>query len=210
MKQSRTPIYKHKLAWLFWALIALASWFLYFHLPQLKELTVIIREGQWEWTFLAIVLQIFYYFIFTFLVISAFDVVEIKNRFKDLVFVILSGNFVNVIAPIGGAGGAALYVDDAVRRGYPLGRATAGTLLALISDFTASGIILLIGLTVLAQGNNITLIEQIAAGIYFIVLLLLITLIFLARVAPKALHSLMNFTEHLVHKVASVFKKKSV
>jgi uncharacterized protein (TIRG00374 family) len=204
-KQVRTLV-KHKIFWLFWGLFFLAVWFIAGHFVEIKDLVKTIAEGQWQWILLAILIQCLYYCLFTFQVINAFDVVEIRNRFKELIFVILSGNFVNVVAPIGGAGGAALYVDDAVRRGYPVGRATAGTLLSMISDFTASGIILLVGLTVLAQGHNITSIEQIAAVIYFLVLFFLILLIFLARLAPEVLHGLMDFGEKIIHMVASAFK----
>jgi uncharacterized protein (TIRG00374 family) len=207
MRKERHSIVRHKFLWLFWSFFILAVWFIGGHLPQLREIIKTFFEGQWEFILLAIIIQCAYYVLNTFMIISAFDVVEIKNHFKELVFVVLSGNFVNVVAPVGGAGSAALYVDDAVRRGYPIGRATAGTILALISDFCASASILVIGLVILFEGNRITVYEEIAALVFLLIVVALIALIIIARFAPKLLSKIMIFGEKIIHNVASVFKK---
>ena len=68
-------------------------------------------------------------------------------------------------APSGGASGVALFADDAAKRGQSAARATIGTLLVLVADFSAFLILLVVGVTYLFTHHHLKFYEGIAAVI---------------------------------------------
>ena len=59
------------------------------------------------------------------------------SRLRDLFPLLFGAIFVNVVAPAGGASGAALFVDHAARSGQSTARTAAGILLQLITSLGA-------------------------------------------------------------------------
>ena len=106
--------------------------------------------------------QVVFYISYTGLYHAAFYTVEVESRIADLLPVLFASIFVNVAAPSAGASGAALFVDDASRRGQSAARAAAGILLVLAADFTTFTLILIFGLAYLFLLHNLKVYEIIA------------------------------------------------
>jgi uncharacterized protein (TIRG00374 family) len=111
----------------------------------------------------AALFQASYYVAYSGLYQAAFDTVEVKSRVRDLLPITFGSIFVNVVAPSGGASGAALFVDDAVRRGQSAARAAAGTILVLAADLAAFSLVLLVGLGYLFLQHNLQAYELAAS-----------------------------------------------
>ena len=107
---------------LLWLLVFGLLWLVFFRLTEIQKLTETLAQGQWQWVGAAALLQIVYYVVFAALYQSAFYTVELKSWLRDLLPVTFGAIVVNVMAPSGGASGAALFVDDAVRRGQSAAR----------------------------------------------------------------------------------------
>ena len=66
---------------------------------------------------------------------SIYRLMDIKENFRHLVLLSSAGGFINVVAPSGGFGGVAVFVDDAGKRGLPRGMAAAvGALFLFLED----------------------------------------------------------------------------
>ena len=115
-----------KRRWILWLLIIGFVWLVFSRLTEIENLLKTLAQGKWTWVLAAVLLEITHYLVYAALFHSAFGTVEVKSRVRGLIPVALGSLFINVVAPTGGAGGAALFVDDAARRGQSAARATAG------------------------------------------------------------------------------------
>ena len=134
-------------------------------LAEIEKLAAILVSGQWQWIAVALLLQTAYYGLYSGLYSSAFDVVGVKNRWRDLLPVTLGSLFINVVAPAGGATGAALFVDDAARRGESGAKATAGTLLVTVTELGAFLFLLIPGMAYLYLRHDLKAYEIAGAAV---------------------------------------------
>src|SRR5262245_37579057 len=131
---------------LLWVLIIGFFWVIFTRLPQIRELVRTLAQGSWQWILAAVVFQSLYFVFFTLSYQAAFATVGLPSRFLDLLGVTFGSYFVNVVAPTGGASGAALFVDDAARRGQPPARAATGLVLQLAGDYVGVVVVVALGL----------------------------------------------------------------
>jgi phosphatidylglycerol lysyltransferase len=168
-----------KLRWLFWVLVIGFLGMVLSRLADLQRLWDTLLNGQWQWVFIAALLQVIYYIFYTGLYHSAFYAVEVEARLSELLPLTFASIFVNVVAPSGGISGAALFVDDAARRDQSPARAAAGALLVLAADLSAFTLILVFGLFYLFRLHDLQFYEiagslallAIVGGLNFILLL---------------------------------------
>lgn len=199
-----------KRRWLLWLLIIGFAWLTVAKLTEIEKLADTLAQGQWPWILAAVLLQILYYLVFSALYQSAFTTVEVGSKMRDLLPVTFASIFVNVVAPSGGASGAALFVDDAARRGQSAARATAGTILVLIADFSAFTLILLVGLTALFLRHDLAVYEVGAALILLTVTLSLAGMLLLGLWQPQRLRQLLDRIQHVANQAGSWFRRPAL
>jgi uncharacterized protein (TIRG00374 family) len=102
---------------------------------------------------------------------SLYRIMGIDESLRHLAGVAVSANFINVIAPTGGIGGMALFVDDAEKRGHPHGRVLAVSALYVFLDYISFLIVLAAGIVVLLRRNIINS-GEITASIILIILVI--------------------------------------
>jgi phosphatidylglycerol lysyltransferase len=158
-----------KLRWLFWVLVIGFVWLVVSRFTELQRLLDTLVHGQWQWVFIAALLQVIYYIFYTALYQTAFNTVEVEARLSELLPLTFASVFVNTVAPSGGISGAALFVDDAARRDQSPARAAAGALLVLAADLTAFTLILIFGLFSLFRRHDLQLYE-IGGGLILLVI----------------------------------------
>ena len=149
--------------WLIWLLVIAFLWLVGSRIAEIENLADTLSKGQWQWIWAAILLQVFYYVDLAALYRSAFDTVGVQARIRDLAPVTFASLFVNVAVPTAGASGAALFVDDATRRGQSATRAAAGTLLVLVVSYTSVLFVLVVGMSYLFIQHSLRLYEIIGA-----------------------------------------------
>lgn len=152
-------------SWIFWVLVAAFIWLLVTRYTELQGLIQTLLQGEWHWVFIAAVLQVLFYIALTASFRSAFETVEVETRLFDLLPITLGALFVNVLAPSGGAAGAALFVDNAKQRGQSPARAAAGTLLQLVANYAAFSLVLILGLFYLFTAHDLNVVEIAGAAI---------------------------------------------
>lgn len=195
---------------LFWLLIIGFIWLSVSRLTEIQKLTDTLAQGRWQWVAVAALLQLLYYLVFTSLYRAAFATVEVQSRLRDLLPVTFASIFINVVAPSAGASGAALFVDDAARRGQSAARAAVGTILVLIADYSAFGFILMTGMLFLFLQHDLKAYEVIGAVALLVLAGGLTGLLLLGLWQPEHLQGLLNRIQHGVNRAGSWFRRPAL
>lgn len=196
--------------WLLWLLVIGFAWLTVARLTEIEKLAATLAQGQWQWILAAVLLQILYYLVFSAVYQSAFATVDVQSKVRDLLPVTFASIFVNVVAPSGGASGAALFVDDAARRGQSAARAAVGTILVLIADFSSFTLILLAGLTVLFLRHNLAFYEVATALILLAVTVSLAAMLLLGLWQPARLRQLLDRIQQTANQAGSWFRRPAL
>lgn len=186
-------------------LILGALWFTVAHLADAERLWAVFRQGRWGWTLAAGGVQTLYFLALTAVYRSAFETVGVPSRLRHLLPIVCASVAVNVATPAAGFGGAALFVDDAARRGQPPGRAAAGMLLALIADLAAFMLVLTVGLVVLFTHRDLRLYEVAAAAALFGVVALLSLVLLAGLWRPQWVRMLLGLAEAAQQRIVRLF-----
>ena len=181
--------------WIFWLLIIGFLWLVVSQFNEAKRLVETMVNGQWQWIVAALGIQGLYYIAFTGSYQRAFATVGVKSNLWELMPVTFGSLFVNVVAPAGGATGAALFVDEAARRGQSPTRAATGTLLQLVCDFGAFTLILITGLIYLSIQQDLQLYEALGALTLLAITLALSSVLGLGFWRPHLLERLLNWIQ---------------
>jgi uncharacterized protein (TIRG00374 family) len=199
-----------KRRWLLWLLVIVFLWVVISHFAEIRNLAEILVQGKWQWVLAAALLQIVYYLMFTAMYQSAFDAAGVCSRLGDLLPVTFASIFVNVAAPLAGASGVALFVDDAAQRGQSAARASTGTILVLVTDYSAFLLIFVAGLINLSRRHALKGYE-IAGGLALLVITGgLAAVLVLGLVRAAGLHRLLDGVQRAVNGVAGWFRRGSV
>lgn len=166
------------------------------HYKDVLEFWRTVRAGRWQWVLAAFLLQALYYFLYTGIYQAAFLAVGVATPLLPLVRVMLSSVFINTVAPSLGASGAAIFVNDAARRGQSAAAAAAGTVLVPVIDMTTLNFMLIVGLAQLAYEGKTTGFEIAGAIILLTLNLVLVALLVAALRRPQfARHALGLFED---------------
>ncbi len=199
-----------KRRWILWLLVIAFIWIIVTRFSDIQNLAKTLSEGQWQWLLGAALIQVLYYLAFSASYQSALKTVEVESRLRDLIPVVFGSLFVNVVAPAGGTAGAALFVDDAVRRGQSGARAAAGTLLQLIADFSAFTIILLVGMGYLLLQHDLQLFEVVGAILLLFMTLALSGILLLGLWRPASIGRLFTWIQGLINRLALRVRKDPI
>ena len=189
-----------KLRWLFWLLALIFVWLIVSQFAQIEQLVLTLATGQSQWVIAAALLQIIYYLFYTSLYQSAFNTVEVKSRTRELLPITLASIYVNVTTP--SAGRAALFADDAARRGESASQAAVGSLLVLVADTGTFSIVLLIGLFYLFQHHHLQLYEVAGSVILFLFIGGLAGILLLGLWQPILLSRVLNWVQHNINRLS--------
>ncbi|MEP7357466.1 MAG: flippase-like domain-containing protein, partial [Anaerolineales bacterium] len=178
-------------------------------LAQIRELARTLAEGRWEWVLAAIFFQALYFVFFTASFQAAFSTVGLESRWRDLLPVTFGSYFVNVVAPSGGAAGAALFVDDAARRGQPPARAATAMVLQLAADYAGVVLVLIIGLTYLDVRHELQLYQFLGSLVMVALTGSLAGVLVLGLERPVWLRRLLAWVQRLVARAAGLLRRPS-
>ena len=147
---------------------------------DLRTLVRVLEGGRWPWLAAAIAAHVAYLCAYAVLYRLGFAIVGVASRTWSLVPVVFTGLFVNLVVPTG-AGAAAVFVDDAVRRGQDGARAAVGFVLVLLLDLLAIIPFMVWGIAFLIHERLFARWQLLAAACFVIYVGLLVVLLALSR-----------------------------
>ncbi|MBP1693065.1 MAG: hypothetical protein H6Q37_948 [Chloroflexi bacterium] len=185
--------------WILLIISVLFVWVVLSHTADLKQLGHTLRQGQVSWVLAAFFVLVAYFVVFTGSYQAAFYTVGIRTRTRDMLPVTLGSLFINVVVPVGGTGGAALFTEDLSRRGESQASATAGVLLQLIADFSAFALLLIPGMIYLFIAHDLQSYEIVTAAILLLITISLVAVLALGVWKPDWLQRLFRSAQRLVN-----------
>ena len=198
---------KLKRRWVLWLLIIAGVWVVITRFTEIQKLLGILSLGQWQWVLAAALLQVIYYVVYAAVYQAALHTVEVESRVSELLPVLLSSVFVTVVTPSGGASTAALFMDDAARRGQSPARTAAGFVLVLAADFSAFVLILLIGLIYLFVQNDLQSYQLGATAFLLVLIGALSGVLLMGLWQPLRLRQLLWSAQRVINRTAAWFKR---
>lgn len=132
---------------------------------------------------------------------SLYRLMDVREKFWRLVLLSSATSFINVVAPSGGFGGVAVFVDDAGKRGHPRGLAAATGALYLFLDYAAFMVILSLGWAVYIRRNDLNPGEITASFIMFGIVVGLGTLIYIGSRSGEQLGRVLAWLSHQINRI---------
>lgn len=191
-----------------WGLMLVFVWVLVSRQTDIERLADTLARGQWQWILIAVLLQCIYYLVYATVYRFAFRAVEIERTLHDLVPVLLGSLFVSVLVPGAGMSGSALFVDDALRRGESLARATAGVVLAISADLVMFAVVLSIGMAYLFTQHDLKTYETVGALLLLGLIGGLSGVLMIGLWLPSLLHGILQWLQEAASKLAYRFQRR--
>lgn len=188
--------------WLLLLVILAFVLFVILNAGELEGLARALIRAQWGWIVAALVAQTAYYVLYTVQYKYAFATVEVASEVGELLPVMFASIFLRTIVPSGGVSGAAVFIDDAVRRGQSGARTAEGAVLVLALDLATLLPLLLIGIAYLSRQGTLAAYQVLGAAIYLAFCASLAAALFLGRLAPATLHKLLRLLQGGVNGLA--------
>jgi glycosyltransferase 2 family protein len=132
---------------------------------------------------------------------SLYRVMNVRENFFHLILLSSASNFINVVAPSGGFGGIAVFVDDAGKRGQPRGLAAAVGALYLFLDYAAFMVILGLGWIIYFRRNDLKPGELTASIIMLGIVLGLGALIYIGSRSGEQLGRVLAWLSHRINAI---------
>ncbi len=183
------------------------TWLVVSRLANLRDTLAQLGQGDLAWIILSVLLHIGYFYANAVLYRLCFDVVGVRLRSLELFPVLLAGLFVNAVAPAGGVGAAALFVDYGSRQGNQGSRLTIGVLLSLIADLMTLIPFVLAGIFYLLSKRHLRVYEWIAFLFFTIFIVGLSCLLYLAHKKPDWTRSFLGWLRRLANRFGKLFKR---
>lgn len=192
---------------LFWVLVIIFIWVVITQFDEIKMFARTLSQGRPGWILLAIILVIIYNIIFAVSFQMSYAAVDIHLRLSEMASVMMASLFVDTVAPGGSATSMALFLDDAVRRGYSATRAAVGLLIQTIADFTSLTLVMSPGLIYLVARGEADINAVLGVGSILIMTVGLLGVVMLGLWRPALLQRLFKFFQRLVNAPAVWLKR---
>lgn len=139
---------------------------------------------------------------------ALYHLMGLKEKFKQFFLLASASTFVNVVAPSGGWGGTAVFIDNAQKREYPRGHAAAATALYLFLDYAAFLILLGLGIITLFRRNRLNTGEITASLLMVLSVIGLGILIYVGSRSGEKLGNILVWMSRKVNRVLWIFIRR--
>jgi uncharacterized protein (TIRG00374 family) len=173
---------------------------------NLQNVAETLSQGLWPWVLAGVIVHFFFFILYAALYQASFFTVGVKSRIRDLLPLVFAAVFVNAIAPSGGAGAGALFVDDAVQRGQSGARTMVGVILVLLADLGTLIPFIVAGTIFLSFQRDLRFYDTIGSIFFTIFVGGLSGALALAGSHPSQLRRLFGWLQHAANQVGSWLK----
>jgi uncharacterized protein (TIRG00374 family) len=172
---------------------------------ELGSIVKTLQQATLRFIFLGIFFQSIWFLTAGLSYKSLYKLLGLNESVGKLILLSASANFVNTVAPTGGAGGMAVFISAATKDGHSVGKVTVAGMLFLFVDYVAFLFVLTLGLIVLFRRNQMGPTELGASSVMFIVATVLGFLLYLGSQSGKALGSVLAWMARFVNRVVRPF-----
>jgi uncharacterized protein (TIRG00374 family) len=189
-------------------ILLLGIYFVFSRFTEMQSVAATLQRGDIRFI-LAAVLLVFVWFVnIATTYRAAYEIVGEDEKISRLLLLSLSAFSVNVIAPVAGMSGIALFVTDGREHGHSTARITVATALYILFDYAGFLVVLTLGLAVLARRNQLGWAEISASIILVAVALGITALLYLGARSEQALEKVLVTSARVINKVVRVFIRR--
>ncbi len=168
---------------------------------ELEKIWRTLRHSDFTFLALAFLLQIGWSFNDAAGYRSLYKLMDLDEDYHHLVLLSAATNFINVVAPSGGFGGVAIFIDDAGKRNMPRGLAAAVAALYLFLDYASFLGILALGIIVLLRRNDLNPGELTASIIMTILVAIFGILIYIGSRSGEQLGQVLSWLARRINSI---------
>ena len=177
-------------------------------LDEVEQVLETLRRGNWLWLGLAAVCQLAWLANSALIYLTIYKMLAMPATLWQLLLLAATGHFVNIVAPSGGMGGMAVFVNDGVRKRLPPARVTIAGILYLILDYIAFLCVLVLGLAVLFRRDNLTGIEVGASALLLLAALTLAGMLALGAASPPTFKRVLLWATRNINRLVLPFLRR--
>lgn len=190
---------------LFWVIVAALLWVFLTRYEDLQALAETLTQGQWQWVVLAAGLEVGYIVSYTAAFQTAYSAAGIMIQMWDVLPVFLGSMVLDAVSPVGSAAGVALFIDDALRRGYSAMRVTAGLVLQAAADLSTLTLILVMGSVYMYSLGELQMYGVVGTGVLILVTAGLVSVLMLGVWRPSSVERVFGWFQRMINRMAALF-----
>jgi hypothetical protein len=191
-------------------IILLAIIFLITSFSELRQIGLVLQEGNIFIIGLAVLIEIGWILVLGKSFQTLFRIVGIRKELIPLARLVAAVNFINIVAPSACVSGMAVIYSDAMKNGHSSARVTVGSMLFLLFDYFGLLSIIFVGLIILFLRNTLNAADVIAFLLFLVLALTLGGLLYLASRSETRLIQVVSFIARTVNKIVKPFRKHEV
>ncbi|MGE5377688.1 MAG: lysylphosphatidylglycerol synthase transmembrane domain-containing protein [Bacteroidota bacterium] len=189
----------------FIVVIFLGATLVFLSFGELGSIVKTLQQATMRYIVLGIFIQMIWFVVAGLSYKSLYKALGLEETITKLMLLNASANFVNTVAPTGGAGGMAVFIGAASKDGHPVGKVTVASMLYLFVDYVAFLFVLALGLIVLFRRNQMGPTEVGASSVMFIIATVLGFMLYLGSQSGRALGNVLAWMARFVNRVARPF-----
>jgi glycosyltransferase 2 family protein len=185
--------------------LVLAIYLVFSRFAEAQQVLQTLAQGHFLWLGLAALTQLAWLGVVAATYRFVYRLLGMDMPLAELLPLVATSSFVNVVAPSAGMGGLAVFVSDARRRGLSSARATVAMALVLLFDYLGFLCVLAVGLVVLLRRNRLDPGSLSAAAILLLVAVGLAGLLILGARSAQALARVLVRLARLINRLVDPF-----
>jgi uncharacterized protein (TIRG00374 family) len=185
--------------------LLLAVVFIYLRLSELQNIAGTLQKSNWAFLSIAFLFECLWIYNLSTTFNALYHLVELKEERLQLFLMATAANFVNVVAPSGGIGGVAIFIDSAKRRNLSTGRVMVVGALYVLYDYAALLCLLALGFVVLIRRNTLQASELVASAILLVLAFAMSALLYLGYKSAEQLGRVLAWLSRLVNRLIRPF-----
>lgn len=170
-----------------WIVVAMAVAFIIFSITEIESIITAIKTGNVAFLLLAAALEIVCLINNAANYRSLFRLVGLEDSLRHIFRLSTASTFVNMIAPSGGLGGMALFIDSARRRGHSTAKVMVVGILFIIYEYISLLLVVALGFVALIRRHDLTTGEIIAASLLLLFVILFTLILYFGYRSTKPL-----------------------
>lgn len=183
----------------------LSVYFLISRFQELQSVVGTLQRGEVNFILAALLLVFVLYVNIAATYRAIYQIVGIDETIGRLFLLSIGAYFANIVAPVAGMSGIAMFVSDGRNRGHSAARVTVATAMYILFDYIGFLVVLTLGLAVLARRNELGW-PEISASIFLVIIALGITfLLYLGAKSGLQLGKVLALLATFVNKIVKPF-----
>ena len=174
-----------------WVVVAMAVAFIIFSITELESIIAAVKTGNFAFLLLAVTLEIVCLINNAANYRTLFRLVGLEDTLGHIFKLSTASTFINMIAPSGGFGGMALFIDAARRRGHSSAKVMVVGILYVIYEYLSLLFVVALGFVALIRRHDLTTGEIIAASVLLLFVILFTLILYFGYHSTKPLGEFM-------------------